>query len=159
MVTMGCGLLSVPVGGVPVDGTSGATPMYSADMQTLSVVSVDSVREIIKYPQEKRPMLVDARFPEHFTGKKLPGAVFLNTKTPEPEVLKALPDKNRPVIVYCSNRHCLAGYWMAARLSGLGYSRVYEFADGLDAWTRTGGETEPAPDGEGRFCDSASCLQ
>lgn len=46
-----------------------------------------------------------------------------------------------PMIFYCASRECWMSYNAALRAIQLGYSRVYWYRGGLDAWKQAGGPT------------------
>jgi rhodanese-related sulfurtransferase len=132
-------------GSPPVDGVTGATPVYEG--KSVPTVRFEEVKRFYDGVDGKQARFVDARFVDD--GEKLPGAVFLNTQSPEADVLRLLPDKQQLIVVYCSSQTCPASHWMAQRLIEMGYQRVFEFAGGIDEWRNRGGrlvpvlETEP----------------
>ena len=123
------------------DGVSGATPVYDGD--NVQTVTLEDVRWFLSGKADKQAAFVDARFEGYIGNSKLPGAVLLNTKTSEEEIARRLPDINQLVVVYCSDRTCPAGYWMAKRLVQIGYRRVVEYPGGIAEWIENGGQTEP----------------
>lgn len=129
-----------------VDAVSGATPEY--DGAHVPIVDFDDIERFRAYTK-KTAAFVDARFEAHIDGGKLPGAVFLNTKSTDEEVARWLPDTNQLVVVYCSHRTCPAGYWMAQRLARMGYKRICEYTGGIDDWRRRGGVVESAGEPQG----------
>jgi rhodanese-related sulfurtransferase len=76
--------------------------------------------------------ILDAR-----TGAKemIPGAVEVPAGLSDAEVEAKLPAKTALYITYCGGPQCDASAQLAARLAGLGYSRVVEFRDGWAGWS------------------------
>lgn len=53
-----------------------------------------------------------------------------------------------PLIFYCLSRECWMSYNAALRAINLGYSQVYWYRGGLEAWKQAGGPTVPAGYGQ-----------
>lgn len=85
-------------------------------------------------------VLVDARSPEAFAARHIPGAQNLPHRSLSPETTAHL-NKDELVVVYCWSPACNAGTKAAARLGALGF-RVKEMLGGLEYWVREGHATE-----------------
>ncbi len=81
-------------------------------------------------------VLLDIREQDEFDGGVLPGAVLLPRGLVEKHVHEHIPDKQRPVYVYCStgNRSALVGDVMQR----MGYRQVYNVAGGIVRWRHLG---------------------
>jgi len=49
-----------------------------------------------------------------------------------------LTDKTAKIVVYCSNASCSNSSEAAARLSQLGYTNVFKYAEGKQDWVEAG---------------------
>lgn len=82
-----------------------------------------------------------------FESGRIPGSVNLPLGEIEERAGEVLPARDQETIVYCASSHCsLAGQGVAL-LRALGYSRVREFAGGMEEWTERGGRVERAAAG------------
>ena len=76
----------------------------------------------------------------------LPSAVNLPHDADEATILATLPDRGRPVVVYCANAACANSGILARRLDQLGYVDVAAFDGGKQDWIEAGLALEmPAP--------------
>jgi adenylyltransferase/sulfurtransferase len=82
------------------------------------------------------PALVDVREREEWDEGHLPGAVHVPRSHLESRIESAVPDRSRPVVVYCAsgNRSAFA----AKTLEELGYENVVSLAGGFTDWKRNG---------------------
>jgi len=89
-------------------------------------------------------LLVDVREESEWARGRLPGAVHLSKGVIERDIEKAIPDKSRPIVLYCGGgfRSALA----ADNLQKMGYTSVISMDGGWRAWTEAGYPTE----GEGQ---------
>jgi sulfur-carrier protein adenylyltransferase/sulfurtransferase len=81
--------------------------------------------------------LLDVREADEWVQGHLPGALHIPRGFLELKVEEALPDKSRPVVVYCAGgtRSALA----ARTLADLGYGQVVSLAGGYNRWKESGG--------------------
>src|SRR5919108_1033224 len=82
------------------------------------------------------PAVVDVRERDEWDEGHLPGAVHIPRGHLESRIEGAVPDKSRPVLVYCAsgNRSAFA----AGTLGELGYDHVVSLAGGFTDWKRNG---------------------
>lgn len=82
------------------------------------------------------PVLLDIREPDEFAAGALEGAVFLPRGNLELQIEARIPDKERPVVIYCAGgaRSALA----AKTLSELGYRDVVSMIGGFNRWKDEG---------------------
>ena len=88
--------------------------------------------------------LVDVREDSEWARGRLPRALHLSKGVIERDIEKAIPDKSRPIVLYCGGgfRSALA----ADNLQKMGYTSVISMDGGWRAWTEAGYPTE----GEGQ---------
>ena len=81
-------------------------------------------------------LLVDVREESEWARGRLPGAVHLSKGVIERDIEKAIPDKSRPIVLYCGGgfRSALA----ADNLQKMGYTSVISMDGGWRAWTEAG---------------------
>lgn len=69
----------------------------------------------------------------------LPGAVNIPLSGDfDREIQGAVPDKTKPVVVYCLDEDCDASPKAARRMEELGYDRVYDYEAGKEDWKEAG---------------------
>jgi len=84
--------------------------------------------------------LVDVRERDEWDEGHLPGAIHIPRGSLESRIEQAVPDRSRPVLLYCAagNRSAFA----ARTLEDLGYENVSSLAGGFTDWKRNGFPTE-----------------
>lgn len=82
--------------------------------------------------------LVEALPALYYSDAHLPGALNLPLDSVDELAPALLPDKERAVVVYCSNRPCQNSLIAARRLVELGYTQVYDYAEGKQDWIEAG---------------------
>ena len=87
-------------------------------------------------------VLVDALPESYYAQQHLPGAVNLVADDVATRAATLLPDKNAPIVTYCSNRACPNSSQVAARLAQLGYTNVRKYPDGIQDWVQAGLPTQ-----------------
>ncbi|PYU94195.1 MAG: sulfurtransferase, partial [Acidobacteria bacterium] len=88
--------------------------------------------------------LVDVREESEWARGRLPGALHLSKGVIERDIEKAIPDKSRPIVLYCGGGFRSA--LVADNLQKMGYTSVISMDGGWRAWTEAGYPTE----GEGQ---------
>jgi len=83
-----------------------------------------------------RVLFVDVREPDEWEEGHIPGAIYTGRGRLEQRVEGLIPDKTRPLVVYCSagSRSAFA----AKALEELGYENVVNLAGGFADWKRNG---------------------
>ena len=100
-------------------------------------------------------VVLDARPAEEFGMSHVPGAVNVSQKPETPmsfyvsdvaEVTRLVPDRGRPLIVYCNGPFCGKSRRFAEELVAAGYVQVRRYQLGMPGWRMTGGVSaiEPA---------------
>lgn len=82
--------------------------------------------------------LVEALPWRYYASGHLPGALHLPHDEVEQRAPTLLPDRSRPVVVYCANVQCQNSHQAAHRLRALGYTHVSVYAGGKQDWTDAG---------------------
>jgi len=84
------------------------------------------------------PLLVDVREPDEWEEGHIPGAVHVPRGWLEARIEGLVPDKTRPLLVYCSGGSRSA--FAAKALGEMGYEDVVNLAGGFTDWKRNGFE-------------------
>ena len=82
------------------------------------------------------PILLDVRELHEWQEGHIPGAVHIPRGFLESQAEQALPDHDRPVVVYCAGGSRSA--FAAKTLGEMGYETVYSLAGGYTDWKRNG---------------------
>ena len=95
--------------------------------------------EISRLLKEKAAVtLVEALPEKYYAEAHLPGAVNINHDQVASLAPGLLQDKNAMIVVYCSNASCQNSAMAAQKLLGMGYSKVYKYAEGKQDWMEAG---------------------
>jgi adenylyltransferase/sulfurtransferase len=97
-------------------------------------IDAQRARELLDAP--KPPLLVDVRRRDEWDEGHIPGAVHIPRGSLESRIEKAAPDRERPIVVYCSVGERSA--FAARTLGELGYEDVTSLAGGFTDWKRNG---------------------
>lgn len=108
-----------------------------AESQTATATGlVDSARaeELIETVGDL--VVLDVRTPEEFAAGALPGAILIDINDPSFTSEVSELDTTQPYLVYCrsGNRSATA----VEIMEDLGFSEIYELADGVQAWVGSG---------------------
>lgn len=82
--------------------------------------------------------IVEALPEQYYRKSHLPGALLLPHDQVDELAPALLPDKSAEIVVYCANLPCQNSEIAASRLSELGYTNVYEYAEGKQDWLDAG---------------------
>jgi rhodanese-related sulfurtransferase len=86
--------------------------------------------------------VVDALGGEYYAKQHLPGAIPLVEADVADRATALLPDRNGPIVTYCTNPSCPNSERVADRLTALGYTDVRRYREGIEDWTAAGQPTE-----------------
>ena len=100
------------------------------------VVSEVSVADLAASLRADPPALLDVREPAEWDEGVISGATTIPRGILEYTIESALPDRHRPVAVYCEGGH--RSLLAAATLLDLGYRDVVSVRGGITAWRRDG---------------------
>lgn len=93
--------------------------------------------------------LVEVLGPETFAEFHIPTAVNVPVDdTFEAGIQKAVPDRNKAVVVYCRDIECHASAKAIRRMQALGYTNLIEFHNGKEGWKTAGMPIETGPGGQ-----------
>ena len=117
-----------------------------------STIRTSQLREWMR--SEPKPLLFDVLGGE--AHDSLPGAIWLPgagrgeslQDAVQDQLARALGattkgDRKRPVVFFCQGPQCWLSYNAALRAVALGYSAVYWYRGGIEAWLGAGGELAP----------------
>ncbi|GGS88926.1 rhodanese-like domain-containing protein [Nonomuraea spiralis] len=74
----------------------------------------------------------------YYAQQHLPGAVALVESEVAERAAELLPDKDAPIVTYCSNPACGNSKAVANRLTALGYTDVRRYVEGIEDWVGAG---------------------
>src|SRR5262249_46027164 len=92
--------------------------------------------------------VLDARPPEEFAVSHIPGALNVPGKpgttaalyvADASQVQRLVPDRARPLVLYCNGPYCGRSKRLAAELAQLGYTEVRRYQLGPPPWRALGG--------------------
>ena len=104
--------------------------------EEIDEVSAIEAREL--HGAAASPLFVDVREPDEWQEGHVPGAIHVSRGRLESRIEGLIPDKARPLVVYCSvgSRSAFA----AKALAEMGYDDVVSLAGGFTDWKRNGFE-------------------
>jgi rhodanese-related sulfurtransferase len=88
--------------------------------------------------------VLDALGGEYYAKQHLPGALPLVAADVDARAPALLPDRDAPIVTYCSNPACPNSGQVADRLTALGYTDVRKYREGIEDWVAAGLPTETA---------------
>lgn len=83
-------------------------------------------------------ILVEALSERAYEDAHLPGAINIPLKRIDELAPDRLPDKDAPIVVYCSSPTCRTSTLAGAKLLDLGYRNVRDFEGGKQEWAQAG---------------------
>ena len=86
----------------------------------------------------KKHTIVEALPKQYYEAEHLPGAINIPHDAVPATVSSLIPDKGGSVIVYCASTECRNSHAAAEAMRELGYSFVYEYAEGKKGWKKAG---------------------
>lgn len=92
-----------------------------------------------KMNSPERPVLINALDAEAYMAKRIPGSINIPTDRAQ-KIRDIVPDKEQEIVVYCANADCNASPNLAEKLLSMGYTRVWDFEEGLAGWRKAGYE-------------------
>ncbi|MEX2211195.1 MAG: molybdopterin-synthase adenylyltransferase MoeB [Gaiellaceae bacterium] len=114
-------------------------PTYRELLQQVKS-EIDEVTASQAAARADEPLFLDVRERDEWEEGHIPGAVWIPRGNLESRVEGALPDRGRPVVVYCSGGSRSA--FAAKALGELGYENVSSLAGGFTDWKRSGFPTQ-----------------
>ena len=96
-------------------------------------------RDDLQRAIERRAVtVVETLRAEHFAQGHIPGAIHIHFERVAELAPALLPDKDAPIVTYCSNTACRNSEIAANQLTALGYTDVRKYAEGKDDWRDAG---------------------
>lgn len=81
---------------------------------------------------------------DFFTGEIIPGSRRVRVSEVVREARKLGLGEDEEIVVYCSGPDCPQSTAAAEKLAALGFRNVFEYENGLEAWTEAGHSVEEA---------------
>lgn len=88
--------------------------------------------------------VIDALGGEYWAKQHLPGAIPLVAADVPAQAEALLPSHDAAIVTYCSNPACPNSTQVAELLTGLGYTNVRKYREGIEDWVNAGLPTESA---------------
>jgi len=104
----------------------------------IAEIDAATARELIG--SDAPPLLVDVRERDEWAEGHIPGAVHVPRGHLESRIEQVVPDRSRPVLLYCAGGSRSA--FAAKTLEDLGYENVASLAGGFTDWKRNGGQVQ-----------------
>ncbi|MEU7748750.1 rhodanese-like domain-containing protein [Nonomuraea sp. NPDC049158] len=82
--------------------------------------------------------LLDTLGGAYYDQQHLPGAIALVESEVAERAPALLPDKDAPIVTYCTNPACNNSKAVARRLTALGYTNVRRYVEGIEDWVTAG---------------------
>ncbi|HYD19531.1 MAG TPA: rhodanese-like domain-containing protein [Patescibacteria group bacterium] len=102
----------------------------------MSSITRNELKELLD--SGEKVSLVDALPLNYYAEGHIPGAISLPPGRVAELAPALLPDKERPVVVYCSSSICQNSAITAEVLRNLGYADVRRYAEGKEDWKAAG---------------------
>ncbi len=117
-------------------------PSYRELLQQVraEIDEIDAAEAAPLLEESEAPLVLDVRERDEWDEGHIPGAVHLPRGSLESRIERVAPDRERPIVVYCSagNRSAFA----AKTLDELGYADVRSLVGGFTDWKRNGYPTQ-----------------
>ena len=117
---------------------------HSQEFLKLAEGAKKNVKEVTVEQTKERVLqgatLIDVREDNEWEASHAKGAIHLGRGIIERDIVQAIPDKSRELILYCGGgfRSALS----ADNLQKMGYNNIYSMDGGWKAWYDAGGEVE-----------------
>ncbi len=82
--------------------------------------------------------IVEALPEKYWKQAHIPGSLQIDYTEIEEKAENLLPDKHSKIVVYCANIPCQNSTKASRILESLGYTDVYEYAEGKEQWIEAG---------------------
>lgn len=107
-----------------------------APKEIAGATTVDADGVIALFDQHPDLVILDNRKEKDFNAGHIEGAVRLvNTDVNADTLASALPSKDTAVLMYCNGIKCGRAADAVQKALGLGYSKIYYYALGMEEWT------------------------
>lgn len=109
---------------------------YNYMEQKLKFISKEQLLELLENREDF--ILVEVLAKEQYDAGHLPLAINIPVDKLEVLAPTMLPDKQRIIVVYCSDFLCGASTGAVRLLQSLGYAHVLDYKGGKDDWAKAG---------------------
>jgi rhodanese-related sulfurtransferase len=133
---------------VPAPGAASVFDGTLRDKDPVPEISTSDLQAALK---DKQVVVLDARPFAEYAVSHIPGARCVPGKpglspaqyTADPgEVIRTVPDRSRPLVVYCNGPFCGRSKRFGAELHKAGYQSVRRYQLGIPTWRALGGVTQ-----------------
>ena len=102
-------------------------------------VKLISLADLKKKLDSKEDLLLaDVNPRDRFDKHHIKGATFVDYETAARWFVQNKVPKGKLVVLYCENTMCTASPIVSNKLAKMGYTRVFEFHEGVQAWMKAG---------------------
>jgi rhodanese-related sulfurtransferase len=145
LTTLWFGALAGAASGGPQRGPIDLAIVEETDPGPAAQITTADLREAL---MRGEAVVLDARPVEEFGMSHIPGAINVSQKRGTPmslyvsdvaEVKRLVPDRSRPLVVYCNGPFCGKSRRLAEELAAAGYRNVRRYQLGMPGWRTTGG--------------------
>jgi rhodanese-related sulfurtransferase len=121
-----------------MDHTPGFLRFVESRRDAIDEVAVDDARRALS--EDDAAMLIDVREDREYDAAHAVGAAHIGRGVIERDIEHLVPDKNRPLYLYCGGgfRSILA----ASSLQEMGYTNVHSIIGGWRGWQEAGAPVE-----------------
>jgi len=106
----------------------------------MSNINRDQLKQMM---DQNAATVVEVLSASDYTKFHLPTAINIPLQDDfDDQVVKVLPDKDQPVVLYCMDEDCPASAEAESRMEALGYSHVYHYKGGKTEWKKSGMPTQ-----------------
>jgi len=107
----------------------------------MKTLTADQLKMVLSGPRHAK--IIDVLPPEHFEKEHIENATNIPVTDPDfvDRVEEITEDKTHSVILYCADADCDASPTAARKLEDAGFTNVYDFEGGIDAWKKAGYDT------------------
>ena len=127
---------------VAAPAVNAQTPPAAAQTAPTTIkgaTTVDAEKIITLIDSTKDLVIIDNRRPEDYGAGHLEGAIrVLDTDLTPAKLAELVPAKDRPCLFYCNGLACGRAAKAAEMAVGLGCTKVYYYALGMDEWKKLG---------------------
>lgn len=110
-----------------------------APAEIAGATTVDAEGVIALFDQHPDLVVLDNRKEKDFAAGHIEGAVRLvDTDVSADSLAAVVPGKDAPVLMYCNGLKCGRAANAVQAAIGLGYSKIYYYAKGMEEWNAKG---------------------
>lgn len=128
-----------------------AVSVFDGTLRDKDPVLEISTSELQAALKDKNAVVLDARPFAEYSVSHIPGARSVPGKPGLPpaqytgdanEILRTIPDRSRPLVLYCNGPYCGRSKRFGAELQKAGYKSVRRYQLGIPTWRALGGVTQ-----------------